>query len=312
MKQLFGTDGIRAVAGEYPLDGPTVLRFGAALADTLQQEYGRACRVVLGRDTRESGVGLRDRVGRGLTAGGATVLDAGIITTPGLAHVLEGRGFDAGVMISASHNPFRDNGLKVFGRGGFKLSDALEQRVEQAILGSSLPQPDDDGSAVKEDSALVCEYVRHLERVVSPAGRFRGLRLVIDCANGSASGIAADVFRHHGADVTVIGDAPDGKNINLDCGSLHLDSLAGYVREHGAALGLAFDGDADRCLAVDRRGRTVDGDYILYIIGRSMLRAGRLRGNAVVATIMSNLWLEKMLQEQGVTLHRAAVGGKRA
>jgi phosphoglucosamine mutase len=309
VKQLFGTDGIRGAAGDYPLDPETVLRFGAALATVLEEEYGRDCRLVLGRDTRESGGWLRDCVSRGLAARGASATDAGVITTPGLAHVLDRQGFDAGVMISASHNPFHDNGLKVFGRGGFKLSDALEQRIEARILGDELAQPDAQGPAAEADGALVREYIRHLEGVVSK-GRFDGMRLVLDCANGSASGIAAEVFRHHGADVTVIGNAPDGRNINLDCGSLHLDSLATYVRQHGADLGLAFDGDADRCLAVDRRGRQVDGDHILFIVGRSLKRAGRLDGDAIVATIMSNLWLERSLAQLGVTLHRAAVGDK--
>jgi len=309
VKQLFGTDGIRAVAGEYPLDRPTVARFGAALAEVLEREYGRACRIALGRDTRESGGWLRDAVGCGLAARGASTVDAGVITTPGLAHVLDRRGFDAGVMISASHNPFRDNGLKVFGRGGFKLSDELERRVEGLILGDALAQPADLGASVPEDPGLARAYVEHLEQVVEP-GRFGGLRLVLDCANGSASAVAPEVFRHHGVEVETIGDAPDGRNINLDCGSLHLDALGRTVRDRGCDLGLAFDGDADRCLAVDGRGRPVDGDHILYVVGRRLHRLGRLRGDAVVATIMSNLWLEKRLHEHGIDLRRAPVGDK--
>jgi phosphoglucosamine mutase len=310
VKQLFGTDGIRAVAGEYPLDRPTVLRFGAALADVLELEYGRPCRVVLGRDTRESGIWLRDAVGRGLRARGAAAIDAGTITTPGLAHVLEGGGFDAGVMISASHNPFRDNGLKVFGRGGMKLSDAVERRVEERILDDALAQPADEGAEVSADPDLLGEYIAHLEGILSPAGRLAGLRVALDCANGSAYAIAPEVFRHHGAEVVTIGDAPDGKNINLDCGSLHLDALGRVVLESGCDLGIAFDGDADRCLAVDRKGRPVDGDYILYITGRHLHRLGRLRGDAVVATIMSNLWLEQRLRDHGIELLRAPVGDK--
>jgi phosphoglucosamine mutase len=310
VKQLFGTDGIRGVAGEYPLDRPTVLRFGAALAEVLEGEYGRACRVALGRDTRESGTWLRDAVGCGLAARGATAVDAGTITTPGLAHALEARGLDAGVMISASHNPFRDNGLKVFGRGGFKLSDEMESRVEQRILDDGLEPPADSDPVVSEDPGLIRTYVEHLEQVVSPEGRFDGLRLALDCANGSACAIAPEILRHHGAAVVSIGDAPDGKNINLDCGSLHLDGLGRVVAESGCDLGIAFDGDADRCLAVDRKGRPVDGDHILYIVGHRLHRLGRLRGDAVVATIMSNLWLERRLREHGIALHRAPVGDK--
>jgi phosphoglucosamine mutase len=308
VKQLFGTDGIRGVAGEYPLDDATVARFGAALADVLALEYERPCRVVLGRDTRESGAWLRDAVGRGLAARGASAVDAGTITTPGLAHVLEGQGFDAGVMISASHNPFRDNGLKAFGRGGFKLSDEIERRVEQRILAGPAA-PTAHGATVPQDASLVREYVAHLERAVRP-GRFAGRRIALDCANGSASAIAPEVFRHHGADVCVIGNAPDGRNINLGCGSLHLGSLGAVVREHRCDLGLAFDGDADRCLAVDRSGRPVDGDHILYILGRRLKRGGRLRGDAIVATIMSNLWLERRLADEGIALYRAPVGDK--
>jgi phosphoglucosamine mutase len=310
LKQLFGTDGIRGVAGVYPLDRPTVARFGAALAEVLQQEHEGVCRVVLGRDTRESGVWLSEVVGRGLAARGVTAVDTGTITTPGLAHTLEAGHFHAGVMISASHNPSRDNGLKVFGCGGAKLSDELERRVERLILGGDLDQPSDDGPTVPEDPMLVRSYVEHLEGVISPPGRFGGLRLMLDCANGSACAIAPRVFRHHGAEVLTIGDAPDGENINLNCGSLHLDGLARAVREHGCDLGLAFDGDADRCLAVDRKGRRIDGDHILYIAGLRLHRAGRLRGAAVVATIMSNLWLEMRLREHGIALHRAPVGDK--
>jgi phosphoglucosamine mutase len=310
VKRLFGTDGIRGVAGEHPLDRPTVLRFGAALAEVLEAEYGRACRVALGRDTRESGTWLRDAVGRGLVSRGATAVDAGTITTPGLAHVLVGRGFDAGVMISASHNPFRDNGLKVFGRGGFKLSDEMERRVEQRMLGDGLEPPSDEDAVVSEDPKLIRAYVEHLEQVVSPPGRFEGLRLALDCANGSACAVAPEILRHHGAEVVTIGVAPDGRNINLDCGSLHLDGLGRLVRESGCDLGIAFDGDADRCLAVDRKGRPVDGDHILYIVGRRLHRRGRLRGDAVVATIMSNLWLERRLREHGIALLRAPVGDK--
>jgi len=310
VKRLFGTDGIRGVAGDYPLDRPTVLRFGAAMAEVLQQEYGRDCRVVLGRDTRESGGWLEEALGHGLTARGATATSMGTVTTPGLARAVERAGFDAGVMISASHNPFRDNGLKVFGRGGIKLSDELEARVEERILGRELEQPADDGPQLPADPSLLRAYVEHLEAVVTPRGAFTGLRLVLDCANGSASSIAPEVFRHHGAEVLAIGDTPDGVNINLECGSLHLDGLGRTVREHGYDLGLAFDGDADRCLAVDRQGRQVDGDLILYIIGRQLQRHGRLPGAAVVATIMSNLWLELALKKQGIALHRTAVGDK--
>ena len=310
MNRLFGTDGVRGAAGEYPLDLATVLRFGAALGRVLAGARDAPSRVVLGRDTRESGVWLRDAVGRGLAAAGAVVVDAGTITTPGLAHVLAGAQFDAGVMISASHNPFRDNGLKVFGPGGFKISDEVEQRVEELILGAERLPAVDFELVVPEAPELVREYIRYLESVITPVGKLSGRRLVLDCANGSAAAIAPEIFRHHGAAVRVIGATPDGRNINLDCGSLYLELLAAAVREEGADLGLAFDGDADRCLAVDRAGRIVDGDAILYVTSRHLRRLGRLRGDAVVATIMSNLWLEQRLAAEGIELHRAQVGDK--
>jgi phosphoglucosamine mutase len=309
MKRLFGTDGIRGVAGEPPLDPPTVRRFGAALAEVLAEGKDRPPRVVIGRDTRESGVWLTRAVADGLAARGSAAVDAGVITTPGLAYSTRTGGFGAGVMISASHNPFRDNGLKVFSRDGVKLPDDSEAGIEASILDGSHATPPEGRAAPVEDSSLSVHYVAMLEGAVAP-GRFRGLRLVLDCANGAATAIAPAVFRHLGAEVMVIGDTPDGRNINLACGSLHLDGLAERVRDGRFDLGLAFDGDADRCLAVDRRGRVVDGDHILFLAGRALKRRGVLQGDAVVATIMSNFWLEKRLGDEGIRLHRAAVGDK--
>jgi phosphoglucosamine mutase len=310
VKRLFGTDGIRGLAGEFPLDRPTVKRFGAALARVLPAQAGSRHRVVLGRDTRESGTWLRDAVAAGLAAGGAAAVDAGVITTPGLAYVLQAGRFDAGVMISASHNPFRDNGLKAFGRDAFKLSDDLERRVEDGILAAAAVEPPDRSGACAADPALAPLYAGFLKGLLGPPGRLRGLRIVLDCANGSACTLAPDVFRHHGAEVLCIGDAPDGRNINLDCGSLHLAGLGRAVRDRGCDAGLAFDGDADRCLAVDHRGRVADGDHILFLAARALDRAGRLRGRSLVATIMSNLWLEQRLGREGIVLHRAQVGDK--
>ena len=309
MKRLFGTDGIRAVAGQPPLDPPSVRRFGAALAEVLRSDEDPEPRVLLGRDTRESGVWLRDAVGAGLASRGAMAVDAGVITTPGLAHVLKPAGFHAGVMISASHNPFEDNGLKVFGREGTKLRDSVERQIEELILDHGLDDPGAAANLVKENGSLLDDYVEFLERLLPP-GRLGDLRLALDCANGSASRIAPRVFRHYGAELHTVGNAPDGRNINLNCGSMHLDNLAETVREQGCEIGLAFDGDADRCLAVDRRGRIVDGDHILFIVGRRLKRAGRLRGDGLVATIMSNFWLEERLAAEGIRIHRAPVGDK--
>jgi len=309
MKRLFGTDGIRAIAGSPPLDPPTVRKFGLALASVLAGEFGRAPRVVCGRDTRESGPWLRDAVADGLAGAGGSLTDAGVITTPGLAYATRDGGFDAGVMISASHNPFEDNGLKVFSRDGVKLEDAMESRIESIILDDAVAVPPAGAGRAIPDDALVGRYIQVLERVL-PRGRFGGLRLLLDCANGSASPIAPKVFRDLGATVETRGDTPNGRNINLACGSLHLEELSAEARSGGFDLGLAFDGDADRCLAVDRRGRVVDGDHILFLCGRRLKRRGELPGDAIVATIMSNYWLEKRLGDEGIRLHRAAVGDK--
>jgi phosphoglucosamine mutase len=309
MKRLFGTDGIRAVAGTPPLDAPSVRKFGLALAEVLEHELGRPPRVVCGRDTRESGPWLRDAVADGLAARGGQVVDAGVITTPGLAHATHTAPFDAGVMISASHNPFEDNGLKVFSRDGMKLEDAMESRIEAIILDAAVPFPPERTGRAVLDESLVAKYVKVLEGAV-PRGRLAGMRLLLDCANGAASAIAPAVFRDLGATVETQGDRPNGRNINLGCGSLHLDGLASRVREGRFDVGLAFDGDADRCLAVDRGGRIIDGDHILFLCALRLKRRGSLAGDSVVATIMSNFWLEQRLREEGIRLHRAPVGDK--
>ena len=310
MKRLFGTDGIRAVAGESPLDPVTVRRFGLALARVLRDVRDHDCHVVFGRDTRESGPWLRDAVARGLVAGGAEATDAGVISTPGLARAVQTSDFDAGVMISASHNPFRDNGLKVFDENGIKLSDTVEQRVEALILDEGIEDPGEGAIEVPLRPELHESYVRYLEGVIDPGDRFRDVRVALDCANGAAFEIAPEVFRHFGAEVVVFGNEPSGKNINLACGSTHLDKLRRAVGETGCDLGIAFDGDADRALALDKQGRLVDGDHILYLAGRQMHREGRLRGDAIVATIMSNLWLEQRLKQEGISLQRTKVGDK--
>ena len=309
MKRLFGTDGIRAVAGTPPLDPESVRKFGLALAHVLEREHGRPPRIVCGRDTRESGPWLRDAIADGLAARGARMVDSGVITTPGLAYATHASSFDAGVMISASHNPFEDNGIKVFSHDGVKLDDAVEARIETIILDPSTSTPPAGAGRAEPDDALAGAYLRVLEAAVPP-GRFAGLRLLLDCANGSATAIAPAVFRDLGARVETRGDQPNGRNINLNCGSLHLEGLAARVRDGGFDLGLAFDGDADRCLAVDRLGRVVDGDHILFLCARGLKRRSALNGNAVVATIMSNYWLERRLGEEGVRLHRAPVGDK--
>ena len=307
-RRLFGTDGIRAVAGDEPLDPSTVRRVGVALARCLPGTHA-ATRVVLGRDTRESGPWLRDALAAGVAAAGGEPIDVGVVTTPGLAWVLRAGGYDAGVMISASHNPFEDNGLKVFDRHGVKLADDVEREIEALILDGGVDDPGENPGAAETQPDFVDGYVKHLMEAIDRE-RLNGLRVALDCANGAACEIAPRVFRALGAEVLTIGVEPDGRNINLDCGSLHLESLAEFVTTHGCDVGLAFDGDADRCLAVDRLGRVIDGDAILFITGRRLKRNGRLPGDGLVATIMSNFWLEERLGAEGVQLHRARVGDK--
>ncbi len=310
MKRLFGTDGIRGAAGVAPLDPPTVRRFGAALAEVLAGALAHSPRIVFGRDTRESGTWLRDEVAVGLASRNASFVDAGVVTTPGLAFIAHTGPFDAGVMISASHNPFEDNGLKVFAHDGAKLSDELEARIEAKMLDAGVPVPSDAKLAVPIDETLVNGYLDFLCASLPQAGHLNGIRVLLDCANGSASRIAPEVFRRLGAVVEVSFDAPDGRNINLRCGSLHLDELSKAVRRGGFDVGIAFDGDADRALAVDRTGRVVDGDHILYLVARGLRRRGSLRHDLVVSTVMSNFWLERRLADEGMRMLRAPVGDK--
>ena len=319
MKRLFGTDGVRGVAGTFPLDEPTVERIGAALARTLTRE-GRPPRVVIGRDTRASGPDIEAALTRGIESQGGTVDRGGVLTTPAVACVTRTLGYDAGVVISASHNPFRDNGIKVFSGEGFKLPDALEMEIERQVLdepakGAASPAA---GAAGKgngggrhiDAEALRNTYLDALKAAVPNGTSFAGRRLVLDCAHGAASDLAPRLFRSLGAEVVALNDAPDGCNINEGCGALHPERLGREVARQQAWLGLAFDGDADRCLPVDATGRVLDGDYVLCLAARDLRRAGRLHGDATVGTVMTNLWLERALEEDGIRVIRAAVGDK--
>jgi phosphoglucosamine mutase len=271
MKRLFGTDGVRGVAGEPPLDAASVRRIGAALADVLHGRLGRDARLVLGRDTRESGPWLRDAVAAGLASRGATSVDAGTVSTPGLAYSIPQGGFDAGVMISASHNPYGDNGLKVFGAKGTKLSDAQEMEVERLVLDAGIADPGPSDAPVPEDTSLVDHYVRFLESIV-PAGRFDGVRLLLDCAHGSATALAPLVFDQLGAEVACVGCAPDGRNINLGCGSLHLDALASHVRDGSSTWAWPSTATPTAAWPWTERAAPVDGDHILYLTARRLHR----------------------------------------
>jgi len=319
MKRLFGTDGVRGLAGEFPLDGETVRRLGYALGEMLggPQRDGAASRVLIGRDTRESGPMIEASLSGGLKAARAHPCSIGVVSTPALAYLTREGGFAAGVMISASHNPYRDNGIKILGPDGMKMPDSKELTLERMVL--DRPAHDIPELPLRETAApplespadgLLDGYRRHLVAACGGVGVLAGLSVVLDCAHGGASGIAPRIFESLGARVRSIGCEPTGRNINERCGALHLERLCEEVLRTGADIGLAFDGDADRCLAVDRTGRPLDGDFILYLQARRMQRAGRLRGDAVVATVMSNLWLERGLAEEGIRLIRAPVGDK--
>jgi phosphoglucosamine mutase len=306
-KELFGTDGIRGVAGEYPLDPQTIYAFGEALGIDATAAQASP-EILIGSDTRESGQWIAELVAGGLQSRGVRVRFAGIITTPGVAYLTRTGPFLAGVMISASHNPYQDNGIKVFGHSGFKLPDAEEHAIEQEIFRlrsqGAAPSP----HKLSIDEGLDGQYLEYLASTV--AVRFDGLRLVIDCGHGAAYRLAPELFSRLGASVNVLCAEPNGRNINLNCGALHLENLRDAVLAQGADAGVAFDGDADRAIFVARSGKIVDGDAVLLASARALKAAGRLTGNRVVATVMSNLGLEKALERDGIGLVRTPVGDK--
>lgn len=310
-RALFGTDGIRGVAGNYPLDPKTAHAVGAALGQFIIQS-GQEHRVVIGMDTRESGSWLAAEVAGGLARHGVAVDFAGVTTTPGVAYLAKTGPFAAGVMISASHNPYQDNGIKLIGHSGYKLPDEQEESLETEIFSLLERNPGSAAGELPVNQGLDRSYVDHLAATL-PQG-LAGLRIVADCANGSASFLAPELFERLGARVTCIHCSPDGRNINLNCGSLHLESLRSTVLEQQAEVGVAFDGDADRALFVSNSGRIVDGDAVLLLAARYLKQQGRLSGNnghpAVVATVMSNLGLERALRSHGIEMIRTPVGDK--
>jgi phosphoglucosamine mutase len=308
MTKLFGTDGIRAVAGEYPLDPSSVHSLGRALASLLREE-GLEPRVIVGRDTRESGTWMEGAVVRGFGDGGGEAVAAGVLPTSAVSYLTRKHAFAAGIVISASHNPFHDNGIKIFSSAGTKIGEAWETRLEDAILrGEEAGRSDGPEAPGRTD--FLEEYVAFLEGLFPPALRPARLRVVMDCSNGASSAVAPRVFRALGFEVVPLHDAPDGKNINRDCGSLHPRSLAAKVRETGAAFGVAYDGDADRAIWADETGRVLNGDHTLFVQAASMSERGRLRSGRVVATSMSNMGLEIALRGRGIGLVRTRVGDR--
>jgi phosphoglucosamine mutase len=315
-RQLFGTDGIRGVAGQYPLDEPTVFAIGRALGHWLRSAAQHR-RAVIGQDTRESSQWIANTVAAGLLAAGVEVKSAGVITTPGVAFLARTDAFGAGIVISASHNPWMDNGIKVFSADGFKLPDEVEHQIEAEIFQLVANK----ATATAETAALFRslpgstelhqDYVRWLVQQVAAADLKR-LRVLVDCANGAASAVAPDVLRACGVQAKFLHQAPDGRNINRDCGALHPEYVARAIATEPGRydLGITFDGDADRALFSDTAGRVVNGDAILLLAAREMQTRGALLGSLVVATTMSNMGLELALRRSGIRMLRAPVGDK--
>ncbi|OLC88449.1 MAG: phosphoglucosamine mutase [Acidobacteria bacterium 13_1_40CM_4_61_5] len=308
-KELFGTDGIRGIPGTEPLDDATLYATGRALGLYLRREHA-APRVLIGMDTRESGPHLAAMIAAGLATSGVKVAFAGVITTPGVACVVRQDKFQAGVVISASHNPYHDNGVKVFSGAGMKLPDAVEEEIEADIFRLRAEAPPKRTPALATDETLDADYLKFLRGRVLPGAKLAGMRVVLDCANGAAYKLGPELFRSLGADVIATHVQPDGKNINAGCGSLHTASLEKRVVAERAQLGVAFDGDADRALFVSGTGRLVNGDAVLLAAARYLKSKGQLKGNRIVATSMSNLGLERALAHEGIALARTAVGDR--
>src|SRR5277367_6732585 len=293
-KELFGTDGIRGIPGEYPLDDATLDRVGLALGNYLRSQgfaHDKSPSVLIGRDTRESGPHIAERIACGLAAGGANPIAAGVV-------------------ISASHNPYHDNGVKLISSTGMKFPDATETALEQFVLSSRDTVSTATALRLHDNEKIDDDYLAGLAQAILPGAKLAGMKIVLDCANGAASDLAPRLFRSLGADVVAMNHTPDGKNINANCGSLHPESMQKRVVECGAALGVAFDGDADRAIFSSATGKLVDGDGVLLVVARYLKSAGKLKGNVVVGTTMANLGLERALESSGLKLARTAVGDR--
>ncbi len=310
--KLFGTDGIRGMANVEPLTPETALRVGRALASVFHNRPGRH-QIVIGKDTRLSGAMLEAALASGVCSIGADALLVGPMPTPGIAFLTRNLRADAGVVISASHNPFQDNGIKIFSRDGFKLPDAVEDEIAELVLSHTIdderPTAESIGKAIRIDDALG-RYQEFVKNAFPRHLRLDGIKAVIDCANGAAYTIAPAVLTELGAEIVPIGTAPNGTNINLDCGALYPQRVQQLVREHGAQVGITLDGDADRAILVDETGEVVDGDAILAIAAREHLQQGTLPHKTIVATVMSNLGLEIALRQMGGKLVRTPVGDR--
>ena len=312
MKTLFGTDGIRGEAGKFPLDSPTVAAIGFSLAEHLAEREPNP-QIIIGRDTRESGESIERALIEGANKAGVECLSAGVITTPGVAFLTRKHRASAGVVISASHNPYQDNGIKIFAPSGQKMDDSVERMIEADIFAQTELAPTESrpapASAELQDK-LRQEYVSFLADEIGRDLNLEGLKIVVDCANGASSALAPVLFARLGARVIAINASPDGRNINRECGSLHIDSLRQKVVDERADLGVAFDGDADRSLFIDNKGNFVDGDATMWALASHLQSHGKLKDNTVVATVMSNIGLEIAFRSAGIQIVRTDVGDK--
>lgn len=310
--RLFGTDGIRGTVNKHPMTPETVLRIGMAAAHVLRDKRGRNM-ILIGKDTRLSGYMIESALTSGICSMGMNVTLVGPLPTPGLAFLTRTLRLDAGIVISASHNPFEDNGIKFFSSEGFKLPDALEEKIEELMPDEGLqrhrPKGTEIGKAYRLDDASG-RYIEYIKSTLPKGMNFEGIKIVVDCANGAAYKITPSLLRELGAEVISINDKPDGININVNCGSLHIEGLLQAVKHHKANIGLAHDGDADRTIFCDEKGKIVDGDQVLGMWAVEMNQQGALRKNTVVSTVMSNLGFEEYLRNNGIRLIRTRVGDR--
>jgi phosphoglucosamine mutase len=312
VKTLFGTDGIRGEAGKFPLDSPTVTAIGFSLAEHLAEREPNP-QIIIGRDTRESGESIERALIEGANKAGVECLSAGVITTPGVAFLTRKHSASAGVVISASHNPYQDNGIKIFAPSGEKMDDSVERMIEADIFAQTKLAPSESTpvpASPELQEKLHQEYLSFLAGEIGSELSLEGLKMVVDCANGASSALAPVLFTRLGAKVIAINASPDGRNINRDCGSLHIDSLRQKVDDERADLGVAFDGDADRSLFIDNNGNFVDGDATMWALASHLQSHGKLKDNTVVATVMSNIGLEIAFRSAGIQLVRTDVGDK--
>jgi phosphoglucosamine mutase len=312
MKKLFGTDGIRGVANIYPMTTEIAMQVGRAIAFQVKGQSKRH-RIVIGKDTRLSGYMIENALAAGICSMGVDVLLVGPLPTPGIAFITTSMRADAGVVISASHNPFQDNGIKIFSSNGFKLSDEYEADIEELIFSQKMaalrPVADEVGRARRIDDARG-RYTVFLKNTFPQKFNLDGMHIVLDCAHGATYGVAPHVFEELGAKVTTFGVNPDGRNINKDCGALHPQHMAEVVRQIGADIGLALDGDGDRLIVADEKGRIIDGDHVMAICAAELMKQRKLKKKTLVATVMSNMGLEVAMQQMGGRMVRTKVGDR--